>query len=1158
MKNSQKNTPTEAHTATKRVGVMVLLIFFTLFLIGNVSAFEFDNIGSYDRETKTITIYNWNIIGKIFDIKLAEVQLISPLSVELPLGYHNFANITITSYSNYDDILKSIDFYDRKINRDEFDSKNKFERDFDLMVREIEEYNVIDYKTICQDYTKIASETNICYQEEVGTHTGERIVFRKLDPANLKEDDILNIELWTEVKNADNVEWIPSFMGVRINEWARFNATGGTITYDGIFQIHTFTTNGTFTITGSGNISEILIIAGAGAGGGTTSNIGGGGGAGGLVYATNLSVNAGAFPIYVGAGGNGLVSANVGSPGQNSSALGLVAIGGGGGGGSGDQPGNDGGSGGGGSGDSGGSGLQGNFSNATGFGRDGGSSVANGGGAGGGANDVGGDGANQIGGNSSNERAYDINGTSFDYSCGGAGGGTISGYTGTSFCGGGAGGGDENGEPSEGGDATTYGSGGGGTGYNGTAGTYAGGDGMDGIVIIRFISTLTAPTINLDVPVDTANFTTNNIIFNATIFSDTNISNVSFILDNQYNETNLTSGINNVTWTFNKIISDGDYTWTMEACDFDDCGNATARTFSIDTTDPVINITDPINASTNITGYITANNATINLKWTTTDTNIDKCWYYNTTDNITITCDDNATIYLPYDKYTFYIYANDTFGHEITESVTATWNYSILENSITYNAKTYETDNETFEMNLSYYSEDWGSIAVNLIYNGTAYTTTKDISNNYFTFNKEIDIPKLSGTSTENKTFYWDVQLTNNTGTFSYNSTEYTQTVYFIPLQLCAGNINETILNFTAWHEENITNLTDFDFYGTFKFWIGDGTYQKNISISNVTVNYIDLCIDNSSITYYIDAHIQYEKTNFVKRTFYLINDTSITSINNISLFLLPISTSESFIIEILDDVQLPIRDAYIYIQRYYPGIDRFRTVEMGKTDITGSTVGHFEAETEDYRIIVEKDGTIIYQSGSQKIFCEESPCKLSFQIEAGAGISWTEIGVINLFDWNMTYDESGTTWTFNYVDTSGEIGYGRLYVYYDDPIEGEVMICNESSSSLAATLTCNVSGYNGTIYASSYLSRSPEILVNLKSIVISALKAIFGLEGLFLSLFVLMVLAFAGLWNPTVGIILVVVGMIVLNLTGLAVFGATAIWGIIFIALLILWNLKT
>ena len=116
-------------------------------------------------------------------------------------------------------------------------------------------------------------------------------------------------------------------------------ATGGLIsnTEDaGIsYIVHTFRNSGTFTVTSPGEI-EYLIVAGGGSGGvGSGGNAGGGAGGGGGVITGTAFLTAQNYTITVGAGGAGLVNntANTqssgGNQGQNSSAFGLTAIGGG-------------------------------------------------------------------------------------------------------------------------------------------------------------------------------------------------------------------------------------------------------------------------------------------------------------------------------------------------------------------------------------------------------------------------------------------------------------------------------------------------------------------------------------------------------------------------------------------------------------------------------------------------------------------------------------------------------------------------------------------------------------------------------------------------------------------------------------------------------------
>lgn len=251
-------------------------------------------------------------------------------------------------------------------------------------------------------------------------------------------------------------------------------ATGGTITTDGNYKVHTFTSSETFTITsGSGSVDALVVAGGGGGAGGLSTECDGGGGAGGYRYLTGLSYTPGAYTVTIGAGGAGGANAS-GSNGSNSVFDIYTSIGGGGGGHS--TVGSSGGSGGGGgSGNSGGSGTvgQGN-AGGTGF-------SSNAGGGGGGAGAVGGNAASvAIAGNGGVGLSNSITGSSVFYA-GGGGGSANGGGTGGSGGNGGGGAGSVGTGSGVAGTANT--GGGGGAGGNNSPG---GGAGGSGVVIIRY------------------------------------------------------------------------------------------------------------------------------------------------------------------------------------------------------------------------------------------------------------------------------------------------------------------------------------------------------------------------------------------------------------------------------------------------------------------------------------------------------------------------------------------------------------------------------------------------------------------------------------------------------------------------------------------------
>ena len=107
------------------------------------------------------------------------------------------------------------------------------------------------------------------------------------------------------------------------------SATGGAVSYLGGYTIHTFISgSNSFTILSGISAVDYLIVAGGGSGGGTIT---GGGGAGGLLTGTASSLISGLFTVVVGEGGlQTAVDADslLGNVGSNSSAFGLISIGG--------------------------------------------------------------------------------------------------------------------------------------------------------------------------------------------------------------------------------------------------------------------------------------------------------------------------------------------------------------------------------------------------------------------------------------------------------------------------------------------------------------------------------------------------------------------------------------------------------------------------------------------------------------------------------------------------------------------------------------------------------------------------------------------------------------------------------------------------------------
>lgn len=261
------------------------------------------------------------------------------------------------------------------------------------------------------------------------------------------------------------------------------NPTGGTITTDGQYTIHTFTTNSSFVVPQNVEVEYFLV----GGGGGGGCYWGGGGGAGGLIYGTT-TLSAGTYPVVIGAGGPGGTTAgtNNGTAGGTTTWNSLSAYGGGYG--AYAEVGGNGSSGGGGGttgavGLAGGTGISGQ---GFGGGTAGTSGIGYPCGGGGGFSAAGANATSAQGGNGGDGIQISISGTPTSYG-GGGGGGVRTGTGGTGGVGGGGAGGLGD-AGSHDGTAGTANTGGGGGGGGGAGAAANGGAGGSGVFIVRYLT----------------------------------------------------------------------------------------------------------------------------------------------------------------------------------------------------------------------------------------------------------------------------------------------------------------------------------------------------------------------------------------------------------------------------------------------------------------------------------------------------------------------------------------------------------------------------------------------------------------------------------------------------------------------------------------------
>ncbi len=189
----------------KKVFVFLLL---GIFMIGFCSAFEFDNVKSYNPITREVTIINAFGMGD----EIGKARLNTPLNVKVGAGYQKVAEFDLWAYNNYNDALKQLTFSDMN------NGRSKINKDYDL-----KRFNGM--KTIttniygCEDKTVFCSDVH-----KIGTQEEEVEDWIKITPADLRKNEKIKVGVFVTVEVGDYVDWVPMIFGVEVEEWATWTA----------------------------------------------------------------------------------------------------------------------------------------------------------------------------------------------------------------------------------------------------------------------------------------------------------------------------------------------------------------------------------------------------------------------------------------------------------------------------------------------------------------------------------------------------------------------------------------------------------------------------------------------------------------------------------------------------------------------------------------------------------------------------------------------------------------------------------------------------------------------------------------------------------------------------------------------------------------------
>jgi hypothetical protein len=524
----------------------------------------------------------------------------------------------------------------------------------------------------------------------------------------------------------------------------------------------------------------------------------------------------------------------------------------------------------------------------------------------------------------------------------------------------------------------------------------------------------------------------------------------------------------NYNWT--KTLAEGNYLWNVTVCGVKlvssegSCGDSATRAFSIDLTSPALTMTSPKGS----VGFVQLPYNII-VNFTANDINLGTC-YYNSTFNATrhyISCTTgiaNATVTSVNNSLlgqTIFVYVNDTVANSVINSTS----YYIIgiENSQTFNPQTQAGTNEYFTFNLSYNSSAATGISAFLFYNNTFYSGTSSGSGDNIMFNTSLAVPGV--TNYLNKTFYWQISLSNSSGTNYYNSSFKNQTIAPFLIDNCSA-YSVPILNFTLYDEDTRTIIN-----GTIEVIVNLYGLDSSILIStyNKSFDYAPdlrgavVCANELNSSYRMDYQSKYYNnsateyaTEYKYWQYILLNN--VTNPIKVSLYDLLDARSTVFSVHLQTAEFLDLGGAIIDVKRKYIPSNDFVSVESPLTDSNGNTIFHLVAKDETYSYYIYKEGVLIGTFLNRIEKCQNEvtgECEIYLNLRQATAnqTDYTQYGNVSLA---FTFSSANRTLAMDF-STRDHVAHTVSWIVRRFDGYTNNTICTTSSYGTDGTLTCNI-----------------------------------------------------------------------------------------------------
>ena len=341
-------------------------------------------------------------------------------------------------------------------------------------------------------------------------------------------------------------------------------------------------------------------------------------------------------------------------------------------------------------------------------------------------------------------------------------------------------------------------------------------------------------------------------------------------------------------------------------------------------------------------------------------------------------------------------------------------------------------------------------------------------------------------------------------------------------------------LNITYWYSNNGSRVIEnVDTNIFFETWHPGTTQVYNYSFALINRMNYTLSMFPNATKIYGDAMIEY---NYAGHNFnYFIDDYLFSSaIKDQKLYISTGTTIVTF--TVIDESGTNVEGAFIKIQQYDVGTNTYQEVEVLETNAQGEAIGNVILNTVWYRFVIEYNGIVYLTEGPLKMTASTR----TFQINLLTDFFNRYSIVRGITIINCTYSNYHPyNFKFEWDDTNNEIEYGCLKVVNRTMVTDITLkdSCIFGSSGTVLVSIGNPANHSGVFVGTCYVKfPDNEVFVigtHTEEFGNTGYE-VYGRNGVFYGLLIIITLFMVGCYNPSVAIILSLVGLVLTKLLGL------------------------